>query len=57
MTKQTFGIIDKIHEVAEVMTTGKGHPNIREIHPELCFWALNENVKKVGPCVTVNTMA
>ena len=42
MSKQTFGIIPKIRQVDEVITP-EYRSWIFEIHPEICFWALNEN--------------
>ena len=43
LSKQTFGIAPKIGEVDVLMESrGDGAtPQIREIHPEICFWALN----------------
>ncbi|MFT4560909.1 MAG: putative RNase H-like nuclease [Gammaproteobacteria bacterium] len=39
-SKQAFGIIRKIREVDELLANGTGSKVIvREIHPELCFWA------------------
>ena len=40
---QAFGIVPKIREVDELIRE-RGHdarPAIREVHPEVCFWALN----------------
>ena len=44
LSKQAFAIAPKIAEVDALMLEGKqnGFPPIREIHPEVCFWALNE---------------
>lgn len=40
---QTFEIMTKIREIDDLMRTcEKARCLIREIHPELCFWALNE---------------
>ena len=39
---QVLGIISKIVEVDHVMTGCKRPLNVREVHPEICFWALNE---------------
>lgn len=40
LTKQAFGILDKCREVDQLL---RDHPTvrpvIREIHPEVCFWA------------------
>ena len=43
ISKQTWAIAPKIAEVDDVMRTHAvgGGTAIREIHPELCFWALN----------------
>ena len=45
MSKQTFGITPKIGEVDVLMESrGDGAtPQIREVHPEICFWALALN--------------
>ena len=42
LLKQTFEITGKIAEVDEVVQSkmSTSAPGIREIHPELCFWAL-----------------
>jgi len=37
---QSFNIMDKIHQVDSVMTPNK-QKRFREVHPEVCFWALN----------------
>ena len=42
MSQQAFAIIPKIREVDELLrgsTTAR--QTIREVHPEICFWALN----------------
>ncbi len=41
LSKQTWNIMDKIREVDEFLTAFKGRYKIREMHPEICFWALN----------------
>ncbi len=45
ISAQTFNITAKIAEVDKVMVnrkaSGKTNPCVRETHPELCFWALN----------------
>ena len=42
ITKQTFAICRKIAEVDQVLSNHDATtPVIREVHPELCFWALN----------------
>ncbi len=40
LTKQSFAIAPKILEVDLVMTPGL-QTRVREVHPELCFWALS----------------
>ena len=37
----TFGIIPKIAEVNNELEDRDSGPQVREVHPELCFWALN----------------
>jgi predicted RNase H-like nuclease len=41
MTRQTFGITPKIHEV-DCLITPSLQKKVFEVHPEVCFWALNE---------------
>ena len=43
VTKQSFAICGKIGQVDAVMVSrGRGaSPRVREVHPELCFWALS----------------
>ncbi len=43
LQKQAFAIVPKIAEVDEMMITpnSSANPSVREVHPELCFWALN----------------
>ena len=42
ITKQTFAICPKIAEVDQVLSNRDATtPVIREVHPEICFWALN----------------
>ena len=43
MSEQGCGITAKIGEVDQVMGSRTSHlsPVVREIHPEVCFWALN----------------
>ena len=43
ISSQTFSIIRKIGEVRACVSDSS---NIREAHPEICFWALNETLKK-----------
>lgn len=44
LSKQSFAIIPKVIEVDRFMAGLErgGSPSIREVHPELCFWALND---------------
>jgi len=42
LSKQVWGIIPKIREVDQLLLADMtARSRIREIHPELCFWALN----------------
>lgn len=42
LTKQAFSITDKIREVDELMRgSAKARRIVREVHPEVCFWALS----------------
>ena len=42
MSIQAFGIAPKIHQVDEAMQNLDANaPLVREVHPEICFWALN----------------
>lgn len=42
LSKQVLGIIPKIKEVDELLSADMtARSRIREIHPEICFWALN----------------
>lgn len=44
LTQQTWGIIPKIREVDELIRREKlARSRIREIHPEVCFWSLNNH--------------
>jgi len=40
LSKQTFQLVDKIRQADDLMTPQMQH-RVREIHPEICFWALN----------------
>ena len=45
ISRQSFAICSKIDEVDALMVT-RGNwasPAVREVHPELCFWALNDD--------------
>ena len=45
ITRQTWAIVPKIREVDELMRRNeKAKRIVREVHPELCFWALNHRV-------------
>ena len=43
ISRQTFAIAKKIDEVDELLKCRNPNvtPKIREVHPEICFWALN----------------
>lgn len=42
VSKQTFAIVPKIREVDALLhCDAKARRLVREIHPEVCFWALN----------------
>ena len=43
ISRQAFSITRKIVEVDEIMQSRdkNAHPKVREVHPEVCFWALN----------------
>jgi len=42
LSKQVLGIIPKIKQVDQFLTSNNvAKLRIREVHPELCFWALN----------------
>jgi predicted RNase H-like nuclease len=41
LSQQAFSITPKIKEVDEVLRNGHHNLSIREVHPEVCFWALN----------------
>ena len=43
ISQQSFAIVPKIHEVDVLMRRDdKARHFVREVHPELCFWALND---------------
>ncbi|MEP0201992.1 MAG: DUF429 domain-containing protein [Halioglobus sp.] len=43
LSKQSYNIGSKIREVDELMLSNpKARKLIREVHPEVCFWALND---------------
>lgn len=41
LSKQTFAILPKIREVDEFLCGEANRKKLREMHPEVCFWALN----------------
>ena len=43
LSRQCFGILTKIREVDAYLDTLDRRRKIHEMHPELCFWALNQN--------------
>ena len=48
ISTQSYGIWRKIAEVDEILTGRDKPSNVREVHPEVCFWALNGK-KAVSP--------
>ena len=45
LSKQTFAITPKIREVDQFLRQRKGSSiSFREVHPEVCFWALNDRM-------------
>ncbi len=43
LSKQSYAIMPKIREVDELLSNDESaRKRIREIHPEICFWALND---------------
>jgi predicted RNase H-like nuclease len=43
LSRQTYAIIPKIRQVDELLLKdGKARQKIREVHPEICFWAWND---------------
>lgn len=48
LSVQTLAIIPKIRQVDQLLTSNKeARSHIRETHPELCFWALNNGISTV----------
>jgi predicted RNase H-like nuclease len=41
LTRQTWAIIPRIREVDQFLRTETRRAKIHEMHPEVCFWALN----------------
>lgn len=44
LSRQCFGILAKIREVDTYLETLERRRKIHEMHPEVCFWALNQNI-------------
>lgn len=42
LTRQTWAIIPKIREVDQFLRTEARRDKVHEMHPEVCFWALNK---------------
>lgn len=43
VSAQSFGLYRKVQEVDTLLvTSGEARARIREVHPEVCFWAWNE---------------
>ena len=43
ISQQAYAIVPKIREVNAYLLDSLSRPVIREVHPEVCFWALNGN--------------
>ena len=41
ISAQAFALVPKIKEVDELIRSSGSSSQIREVHPEVCFWALN----------------
>ena len=41
ISRQAFGIVPQIAQIDKIMASSERPSNVREVHPELCFWALN----------------
>lgn len=48
MSPYSYGITPKIAEIDNLTSSAQCPNNVREIHPELCFWALNKVRGKDG---------
>ena len=49
ISRQTFQIVPKIHEVDSLLGNDeKARCVVREVHPEICFWAFNGRPMKHG---------
>jgi predicted RNase H-like nuclease len=42
LSKQTFGIVPKIREVDDYLENEQQRHKVREMHPEVAFWGLND---------------
>lgn len=42
LSQQSFAITPKIKEVDDFLSSNTKDVSVREIHPEICFWALNK---------------
>lgn len=42
LSRQSYGILPKIREVDDYLRNTEGRGKIHEMHPEVCFWALND---------------
>ena len=42
LSKQSYGILPKIREVDDYLKNKDRRSKIHEMHPEVCFWALNK---------------
>jgi predicted RNase H-like nuclease len=42
LTRQTYAIIPKIREVDQFLGQSEFRVKVHEMHPEVCFWALND---------------
>jgi predicted RNase H-like nuclease len=50
LSRQAWGIIPKIRHVDQLfLTDATAKSSIREIHPEVCFWALNSREPMMHP--------
>ena len=48
LSKQTFNILPKVHAVDDLLQRDeKARAIVQEVHPELCFWALKDEVPMV----------
>jgi predicted RNase H-like nuclease len=47
LSRQSFGILPKIREVDRYLRETPHRDKIREMHPEVCFWSLNDRTAMV----------